>query len=214
LAERFKDLARKQPVILAIPRGGVEVGYELSLKWNAPLDVIVPRKIGAPFDPELAIGALTEEGEVILDERYESGEFDRDFLKRTLEAEKKEIARRLELYRGGNPPLEIRDRVVVLTDDGIATGSTMKAAVLSVKAKSPKEILIVVPVASPESVSMLQPLVSGIYALDIPPHFMAVGQFYEDFSQTSDETVCRLLKESRERLKEGKGNHAQKDASF
>lgn len=208
MAERFKDLAQKCPIILAIPRGGVEIGYELSLKWNAPLDVIVPRKIGAPFDPELAIGALTEEGEVVLDERYGKGTFDPDFLKRTLEVEKREIARRLDLYRGGYPPLDLKERVVILTDDGIATGSTMKAAILSVKAKKPKEVLIVVPVASPEAVSMLEPLVSGIYALDVPPYFMAVGQFYEDFSQTPDETVCRLLKESRERLKEGKENYA------
>jgi len=184
------------------------VGYELSLSWNAPMDVIVPRKIGAPFDPEMAIGAITEEGEVILDERFRSWELNEAHLKRILEEEKKEIQRRLALYRGGLPPLELKDRVLVLTDDGIATGSTMKAAVLSARAKSPKEVIIAVPVASPEAVSLLEPLVSEILVLDIPPYFMAVGQFYQDFTQTSDETVCQLLRESREKFKERNERHA------
>ncbi|MGB9553758.1 MAG: phosphoribosyltransferase [bacterium] len=208
LAERFKNLKEKSPVILAIPRGGVEVGYELSLSWNAPLDLIVPRKIGAPFDPEMAIGAITEDGQVILDERFRSWELNEAYLRRILEEEKREIQRRLALYRGDLPPLELKDQVLVITDDGIATGSTMKAAVLSVKAKSPKEVIIVVPVASPEAVSLLEPLVSGIYALDVPSYFMAVGQFYQDFSQTSDETVCQLLRESRKRFKERNERHA------
>jgi predicted phosphoribosyltransferase len=184
------------------------VGYELSLRWNAPLDVIVPRKIGAPFDPEMAIGAVTEEGEVILDEHFRSWELDEVYLKRILEEEKREIRRRLELYRGGLKPLIIKDRVAVLTDDGIATGSTMKAAVLSVKAKAPREVVIAVPVASPEAVALLEPLVSGICALDVPAYFMAVGQFFEDFTQTSDQTVCQLLKESREKFKERNEDYA------
>lgn len=208
LAEKFKNLKEKSPLVLAVPRGGVEVGYELSLSWNAPLDLIVPRKIGAPFDPEMAIGAITEDGQVILDERFRSWELNEAYLRRILEEERREIQRRLALYRGDLPPLELKNQVLVITDDGIATGSTMKAAVLSVKAKSPKEVIIVVPVASPEAVSLLEPLVSGIYALEVPSYFMAVGQFYQDFSQTSDEMVCQLLRESRERFKERNERYA------
>lgn len=208
LAEKFKNLKEKSPLVLAVPRGGVEVGYELSLSWNAPLDLIVPRKIGAPFDPEMAIGAITEDGQVILDERFRSWELNEAYLRRILEEERREIQRRLALYRGDLPPLELKNQVLVITDDGIATGSTMKAAVLSVKAKSPKEVIIVVPVASPEAVSLLEPLVSGIYALEVPSYFMAVGQFYLDFSQTSDEMVCQLLRESRERFKERNERYA------
>lgn len=191
----------------------MEVGFELACAWDAPLDVIVPRKIGAPHDPELAVGALTEDGEVVLDERLSSYfDLSRESLQALADSQKKEISRRLRLYRDGAAPIPISDRVVVLTDDGIATGATMKAAVLSARNKKAKEIYICVPVASAEAVRMLENLVDQICVLEIPDFFMAVGQFYQNFEQTSDEKVVELLKISRKRKGE-KGN-AQENPSL
>jgi predicted phosphoribosyltransferase len=202
LAEKFKDLATKSPLILAIPRGGVEVGYELSVRWRAPLDVVISRKIGAPFDPELAIGALTEEGEVIRDQNFFSFDLDQIGTKRVILEGKREIERRAKLYRGESAPVSINGRVVVIVDDGIATGSTMQAAILSLKPKNPKELIVAAPVASREAIFSLEPLVSRICVLHVPEVFFAVGQFYENFVQTSDEIVCKLLRDSRQKIKE------------
>lgn len=191
------------------------MGYELSLCWNAPLDVIVPRKIGAPYDPELAIGSVTEEGQLILDEGLKATlNVSQGYLERVLEEEKGEIQRRLALYRGGLPPLSIKGRTVVLTDDGIATGSTMKAALLSARAKGPKEIIIAAPVASPEAMAALEPLTAMACILEIPPFFMAVGQFYQNFTQTSDQTVCQLIKDSRRKIQEKEENHAEENPTL
>lgn len=208
LAEKFNELALKSPLVLAIPRGGVEVGYELSVRWNAPLDVIIPRKIGAPFDPELAIGALTEEGEAIWEKNFLNFDLDQGYKERVILDGLREIKRRAKLYRGEFAPLSLKERVVVIVDDGIATGSTMKAAILSLKPKKPKELVVAAPVASSEAISSLEPLVSKICVLHVPAVFLAVGQFYKDFLQTSDETVCKLLKDSRQKIKERSENHA------
>ncbi len=171
------------------------------------MDVIIARKIGAPHDFELAIGAVSEEGEPILDEQMVSRlNVSEQYLKEACRKEREEIKRRLSFYRDGLPPLEVKSKWVVLTDDGIATGSTMRAAILSLKRKEPASTIILVPVASQEAAALLRPLVDDFHALYLPPNFWAVGQFYQDFSQTPDQTVCDMLKKARENWLKGGTN--------
>lgn len=187
----------KNPVVLAIPRGGVEIGGRIADRLAAPLDVIIPRKIGAPMDPELAIGAVTEEGEAILDSeisrRYGVSA---QYIQETAQREQTEIVRRANLYREGRASPSVDGRDVILVDDGIATGATMKAAIVSLRRKSPARLIVAVPVASAESTETLAALVDLFVTLETPAYFLAVGQFYEDFGQTSDETVRLILQQA------------------
>lgn len=187
----------KNPVVLAIPRGGVEIGGRIADRLEAPLDVIIPRKIGAPMDPELAIGAVTEEGEAILDSeisrRYGVSA---QYIQETAQREQMEIVRRANLYREGRASPSVDGRDVILVDDGIATGATMKAAIVSLRRKSPARLIVAVPVASAEATETLAALVDLFVTLETPAYFLAVGQFYEDFGQTSDETVRLILQQA------------------
>lgn len=187
----------KNPVVLAIPRGGVEIGGRIADRLEAPLDVIIPRKIGAPMDPELAIGAVTEEGEAILDSeisrRYGVSA---QYIQETAQREQTEIVRRANLYREGRASPSVDGRDVILVDDGIATGATMKAAIVSLRRKSPARLIVAVPVASAEATETLAALVDLFVTLETPAYFLAVGQFYEDFGQTSDETVRLILQQA------------------
>jgi predicted phosphoribosyltransferase len=202
LALKLLDYADGNTLVLAVPRGGVVVGYEVARKVRAPLDVIVPRKIGAPNNPELAIGAVTENGTTILDheliaylnvsERYIKEESDR---------QRSEIRRRLRLYRGNSPPPIYESRNIIIVDDGIATGATIKAAIASIRKKKPKSIIIAVPVAPPSTVKALEKEADRVICLSTPQPFYAIGQFYKDFSQTSDEEVIKLLELNREHLR-------------
>jgi predicted phosphoribosyltransferase len=197
LADRLAVLPWKNPVVLAIPRGGVEVGGRIADRLAAPLDVILPRKIGAPMDPELAIGAVTEEGEVILDSRISQRYgVSAQYIQETAHREQAEIVRRTNLYREGRAPLPVDGRDVIVVDDGIATGATMKAAIVSLRRKSPARLIVAVPVASPEAMETLAALVDLFVTLETPTYFLAVGQFYEDFGQTSDETVRLILEQA------------------
>jgi len=199
LASALMDYAGGDAVILAIPRGGVVVGYEVAHKLKLRLDIIVPRKIGAPHNPELAIGAVTEDGTIMLDHRlveylgvsesYIEGECDRQRL---------EIKRRLKRYRGDAPYPNLKGRVVIIVDDGIATGSTIRAALASIRKKDPKSVVIAVPVAPPSSIRDLEKEADRVICLSTPEPFFAIGQFYRDFLQTSDEEVKRLLRLNRE----------------
>jgi len=187
----------KNPVVLAIPRGGVEVGGRIADRLAAPLDVILPRKIGAPMDPELAIGAVTEEGEAILDSRISQRYgVSAQYIQETTHREQAEIVRRTNLYREGRAPLSVDGRDVIVVDDGIATGATMKAAIISLRRKSPARLIVAVPVSSLEAMEMLTALVDLFITLEAPRYFLAVGQFYEDFGQTSDETVRLILEQA------------------
>lgn len=173
------------------------MGGRIANRLEAPLDVILPRKIGAPMDPELAIGAVTEDGEAILDagisQRYGVSA---QYIQETTEREQAEIVRRAKLYRAGraSPPVDGRDVIVV--DDGIATGATIKAAIVSLRRKSPARLIVAVPVASVEATETLAALVDLFVALETPAYFLAVGQFYQDFGQTSDETVRLILQQA------------------
>jgi putative phosphoribosyl transferase len=199
LIPALKGLIDKDAIVLAIPRGGVVVGYEVAKALELPLDVIIPRKIGAPSNPELAIGAMTEDGTVLLDEwLMERLQVSEDYIRKESEAQKQEIQRRLNLYRGNIPYPNLVNRDVILVDDGIATGSTMKATLASVRNRKAKTVVIAVPVGPPSTILELEEKADHVVCLYTPEAFYAIGQFYEDFAQIQDEEVKRLLKRIRE----------------
>lgn len=183
----------EDPVVLGIPRGGVIVAVEVAKILKAPLDIAIARKIGAPFDKEYAIGAINSLGNVILNEASirELG-ISNDYIERSVKEELEEIKRRLSIYRGERDTIDIKDKSVIIVDDGLATGLTMLSVVKGVKAKNPKKTIVAVPVASYEAVKRLEKE-AEVIALYIPEYFYAVGQFYEDFRQTTDEEVIYAL---------------------
>jgi len=202
LAEALKGYEGREAVVLAIPRGGVVVGYQVAKRLEAPLDVIAPRKIGAPHNPELAIGAVAEDGTIILDEGLvRSLGVPESYIGEESGRQREEIRRRLRLYRGEAPYPELEGRVVILVDDGVATGSTAKAALASIRRRGPEEVVVAVPVAPPSTARELEGEADRVVCLYTPEPFYAIGQFYGDFSQTSDEEVVRLLELNREEVR-------------
>ena len=195
LVSALRGLVDKDAIVLAIPRGGVVVGYEVAKVLGVPLDVIIPRKIGAPGNPELAIGAMTEDGTVLLNERLvEQLQVSDYYIKRESAAQKLEIQRRLKLYRGEVPYPSLANRDVILVDDGIATGFTMKAALASVRKRGAKTVVVAIPVGPPSTIMELEQEADHVVCLHTPESFYAIGQFYRDFTQTRDEEVTILLK--------------------
>ncbi len=192
-------------IVLALPRGGVETGLEVAKELNLPLDITCPRKIGAPSNPEFAIGAITETGEGILHEDViESLGVSKEYVAKKI-AEEKEIAEgRLELYRKGRPPRQLKGKTVLLVDDGLATGATMQAAIASVKKEGAAKIVMAIPVSPPHTLSKFRADVDDIVCLSTPPGFYAVGQFYRDFASVSDQEVIRLLHHYWDTNKSGK----------
>jgi putative phosphoribosyl transferase len=201
LASKLTDYTEKA-IVLAIPRGGVVVGYEIAHKIKAPLDVIIPRKIGAPFNPELAIGAVTEDGTTFLDPQLVGYlGVSESHIKEESERQRREIKRRLRRYRGDAPFPSLEGFHVILVDDGIATGSTVRAALASIRKKEPKSVVLAVPVAPPSILRELEKDADAAICLATPKSFYAIGQFYRDFAQTTDDEVNRLLKLNKEELK-------------
>lgn len=185
---------RDDVVILALPRGGVIVAFEVAKVLKALLDIVVPRKIGAPGNPEFAIGAITESGEGIFDEAaLEYLQVDEAYIRKTVAEEQKEAKRRLKVYRCGRKGIALRDKTVILIDDGIATGSTMRAAIKSVRARGARSVIVAVPVMPADRVSLFEKEVDELVYLDAPYDFSAVGQFYEYFEQTTDEEVIEIM---------------------
>jgi putative phosphoribosyl transferase len=199
LAERLARLTLERPLVLAIPRGGIEVAAEIAHALGAELDVVLARKLRCPVQPELALGAVVETGEVTFNHFSSALAATSEA---AIEAERQhqlqEIARRRELYRRVRPQAPIAGRSVIITDDGIATGSTMIAAIGSVRAAGPREIIVAVPVGSPERVADIAARCERMICLIEPEDFMAVGQFYRSFDQVSDERVLTILAESAE----------------
>lgn len=183
----------EDPLILGIPRGGVIVAAEVAKILKAPLDIAIARKIGAPFDREYAIGAINSLGNVILNETSirELG-ISNEYIEKSVKEEIEEIKRRLSVYRGERDMIDIKDKSVIIVDDGLATGLTMLSVVKGVKANNPKKTIVAVPVASYEAVKRLEKE-AEVIALYIPEYFYAVGQFYEDFRQVTDEEVISAL---------------------
>lgn len=192
LAKKLKKV--QSDLVLGIPRGGVVVAAEIAKIFKLPLDVIVTRKIGAPMQPELALGAVDPDGETIWEEQLLSDLGLKPLsLGETVENEWKELKRREDLYRAGKEQLELRGKTVILTDDGIATGSTILAAINFLRRHKAKNIILAVPVASKESAEKLTAVADELVILETPQYFQAVGQFYQTFLPVSDEEVVQLL---------------------
>lgn len=185
-------------LVLALPRGGVVVGYEVAKALQLPLDIVVPRKIGAPGNPEYAIGAITETGDAIFNDD-EVRHVDKKWLRHIMEEEKKEAQRRLAAYRGGGPAPALQDKIVILVDDGIATGYTMRAAIASVKARKPAKVVVAVPHGAADSIAQIHAQGDEVVALEIPPVYLAVGAHYENFSPIGDAEVIKLLAQAAKR---------------
>lgn len=199
LAKALEGFTYKNGLILAIPRGGVVVAYQIAEALDMPLDVIIPRKLGAPYNSELAIGAVTEDGSTVLDENLVAYlNVSSDYILKESEQQKQEIERRQNIYRQGMPPRTIAGKEVIVVDDGIATGSTMKAALLSIRNRGAKSITVAIPVGPPSTIEELEEIADKIVCLYTPNYFQAIGQFYKDFSQTSDEEVIELLKKCKQ----------------
>ncbi|KAF2074153.1 hypothetical protein CYY_004556 [Polysphondylium violaceum] len=196
IGNELKGQPLDNAIVLGLPRGGVPTAFCVAEKLSCPLDIVVPRKIGAPGHEEYAIGAIDENGQGYLNQSViEMMGISQRYLHQQIELEKKESQRRRSVYRSGKSPIELKDKLVILVDDGIATGSTMKAAIESVYSKSPREIIVAVPVAPDDTLQDIQEMkkVDKIFCLCVPSNFQAVGCFYKVFDQTSDETVIRLM---------------------
>ena len=195
LAERLRGRHFQAPLVLAIPRGGVAIGAILAHALGADLDVVLARRLRAPDYPEVALGAISETGAVYL---HHLGEKRPDWLENYLAGECRfqsaEIARRRQLYRGDRPAAPITGRSMIVTDDGIATGSTMIAALNVIRAQEPHELLVAVPVGAPESLAEVRRWCDEAVCLLAPPTFRTVGQFYEDFTAVEDAEVVALLR--------------------
>ena len=193
LAAMLVDLTDRPTVVLGIPRGGVEVAAVVAGALGAPLDVVVPRKVGAPGNPELGIGAVAE-GVQVLDERLiRLLGVDAGYLEAAIAEQHREIARRVARYRGDRPAAPIVGRTAVVVDDGVATGGTAVAAVRWARAQGATAVILAVPVAPPEAVHRLRSEADEVRALLTPPYFSSVGQWYDDFPQVADERVVALL---------------------
>jgi len=205
IAGRLKAYEGKDDVlVLALPRGGVVVGFELAQRLGAPLDVLIVRKIGVPGQPELAAGAVSETGTVYLNKDVISavGHLDA-YLEEEIRRQKQEIARRVDLFRGGAPIRVLADKTIILVDDGIATGATMKAAIQTLRRESISKLVVAVPVSPPDTAGEIRRMTDEFLCLETPELFMAVGGYYQDFTQVTDEEVVKLLRRA-ESLKQPK----------
>ena len=192
LSEQLEYLRGEDIIVLAIPRGGVVIGAEIAKALNCPLDTIVTKKIGAPGNPELAIGAMGPEGEIIWDDNLLSR---LSLSKSALAPQIKSAKLKIKSYnlKLKVKKTDLKDKVVILTDDGIATGATTQAAIEHIKTKQPKKLILAIPVAPSDSIRKLKPLVDELLCLSTPAIFWAVGQFYQEFDQVEDNEVIRIL---------------------
>jgi len=196
LAERLSGREFRHPLVLGIPRGGVVVAAALARSLKADLDVVLARKLRDPAQPEFALGAVGETGEVILNPSL-AGKLEhlRDHIEQERRHQQGEIERRRELFRAARPPAAIAGRSVILTDDGIATGSTMIAALQAIRSRHPWEVMVAVPVGAPDSLAKVAQYCDEVVCLCRPSSFVAVGEFYQDFIQVEDEEVVAIMRE-------------------
>lgn len=195
LATQLHDYANRNDVIvLALPRGGVPVGFEVAKALHASLDILIVRKLGVPGHEELAMGAIAPGGVQTLNQQIVlSCRVNDAAIAQVIAHEQRELERREQLYRGDRPAPNVRDRTVILVDDGLATGATMRVAVQAVRQEQPAQIVVAVPVAAPETCQALGAEVDQIICTETPQRFSSVGSWYDDFSQTTDEEVRTLL---------------------
>jgi putative phosphoribosyl transferase len=196
---KYKD--QKNIVLLGLARGGVVVAYEVARELSLPLNVIVPRKIGAPGNPELALGSIMENGESILNESIiKMLGVTQAYIDKEIEKERAKAQERLQLYRKVAPVPEVKGHTVILVDDGIATGSTMLTAIQSMLHLNAKKVVVAVPVASTEALRLVEKAAHEVVCLYSRYDFVGVGLYYEDFDQTEDVEVVRLLEEAKKRI--------------
>ena len=192
---------RGDVLVLGLPRGGVPVAFEIAVALDAPLDVFVVRKLGLPGHEEFGIGAIASGGVRIVDESVlRAYDVDADTLNRLTERERRELQRREHLYRGDRPFPQVSDRTVILVDDGLATGSTMRAAVTALRGEGPREIVVAAPVGAPETCAAMRRIADEVICLETPDPFYAVGLWYVNFDQTTDMEVHELLERAAARV--------------
>jgi putative phosphoribosyl transferase len=197
LAERLLRFKDERPVVLALPRGGVPVGFEVARALDAPLDLVLVRKIGAPFQPELAVGAVVDGGraETVLNEDLvREFQIPESYIAEESARQLEEIERRRDLYLAGRVRVPVEGHTAIVVDDGIATGATMEAALHATRRANPKRLVLATPVAPPDTIARLRPQADEVVCLATPRLFAAIGAFYEDFRQLSDEEVVDLLR--------------------
>lgn len=203
---------RKDIVIFALPRGGVAVGAEVAAVVEAPLDVIIVRKVGLPGYPEMAIGAITSGGvEHISENAVKRFQVESGDLQRVIAQEREEVIRQEKLFRGDRPFPGMTDKVAILVDDGLATGHTMRAAIAAIRLHGPREIVVAVPVGAPSTCRLLKRSVDDVVCLSAPRDFAAVGAYYEDFRPVGDDEVRQLLAGANQALE---SRHAETAAPF
>src|SRR6266496_6678391 len=204
LAEKLdKYSGREDVIVLGLPRGGVPVAYEVAKRLRAPLDVFIVRKLGVPGFEELAAGAIASGGVRVLNEDVVRAiPYASEAIEAVTAKETAELQRREQIYREERPPPALRDRIVILVDDGLATGATMRAAVKALRQQGAAKIVVAVPVGPPDTCREIEREADEIVCLSTPPFFQAVGQYYEDFSQTSDEDVRELLSQAAQEIPE------------
>jgi predicted phosphoribosyltransferase len=205
LAEQLAAYAgRPDVIVLALPRGGVPVAYEVASALAAPLDIFIVRKLGLPGHEELALGAIASGGvQVLNDEIVQTLKIPQRVIDTVAQRELAELQRREQAYRGNRSAPDVRDRTVILIDDGLATGASMRAAVAGLRALNPAEIVVAVPTAAPETCAALEPEVDRVVCAMTPEPFYGVGRWYEDFSQTTDEEVRLFLEQANHQLQHG-----------
>jgi putative phosphoribosyl transferase len=204
LAEKLDEYeGRGDVIVLGLPRGGVPVAYEVAKRLRAPLDVFTVRKLGVPGFEELAAGAIASGGVRVLNQDVVRAiPHAEEAIEAVTARETAELERREQIYREGRPPPELRDRTVILVDDGLATGATMRAAVKALRQRGVAKIVVAVPVGPPDTCRELEQEADETICLSTPAFFQAVGQYYEDFSQTSDEDVRELLSQTAQDISE------------
>ncbi len=194
LAVGLEGLEEQRPVIVALPRGGVPVAFEVARALGAPLEILAVRKLGAPGNPELGVGAVAEDGTGVFDpESAGTLGMTQAMLDETVELESRELRRRVERYRDGRPTIPVSGRTVIVVDDGLATGLTDLAAVRALRKRGAREVIVAVPVGSSQAVAMLAKEADRVVCLEVPPRLFGVGMSYRDFSPVSDEQVLALL---------------------
>ena len=194
MAEKLEYLNSKEAVILGIPRGGIIVGAEVARILGSEFDIVLTRKLGSPGNPELAIGAVSENGDVIINKilAFESGA-DKEYIQEEKTRQLAEISRRNKIYRRLRPRLPLKGKIAVIIDDGVATGATMQSALMAARREEPKSIIAAFPVGTRDSIAKLSEYADEIICLRLPDYFAAVGQFYLEFPQVSDEEIIKIL---------------------
>jgi len=198
LAGELLDYRGKDAIVLAIPRGGVVVAHQIAQKLGIPLDLIISRKIGAPMNPELAIGAVSQDGAKVINfEVVDMLHVSESYIEEEADRQIHEIKRRMKKYKGESKPMPaLKGKIVILVDDGVATGATMRAAALSIRKQEPAVLIIAIPVGPRDTIMGLRNEVDRVVCLETPWFFNAIGEFYEDFAQVSDEEVIILIEKA------------------